>query len=223
MTLGTIPNPLKFLGQMETKLLQKILSKNKWDEVYQQLKVEEMPWFSPKLDHDIEKALEELGIKKGSALDIGTGPGTQAIELAKRGFKVTAIDISETAIHKASQRARGERVKISFKWDDILNSKLDDRFNLVVDRGCFHVINPPQRADYVIVVHNILKARGYLFLKCFSHKEPPGPGPYRFKPDEITELFEPLFEIHEIKESSFRGTLPKPPKALFCILQKRVK
>jgi cyclopropane fatty-acyl-phospholipid synthase-like methyltransferase len=208
---------------MAEQVLRKSINKSHWDDVYKRLEIEEMPWFNPKLDRDIEKALNDLKIKKGSALDIGTGPGTQAIELAKRGFKVTATDISKTAIRKAFRRTEAEEVEISFLTDDILNSKLDDRYNLAIDRGCFHVINPSKRADYVIVVHNILKARGYLFLKCFSFKEPPGPGPYRFKAEEIKELFEPLFKIHPIKESSFKGTLPRAPKALFCILQKRAK
>jgi cyclopropane fatty-acyl-phospholipid synthase-like methyltransferase len=208
---------------MAEQVLQKLIHKSHWDDIYRRLEIEEMPWFNPELDRDIEKALDDLKIKKGSVLDIGTGPGTQAIELAKHGFKVTAIDISETAIRKAVRRAEAEEVRISFLTDDILNSKLDDKYNLAIDRGCFHVINPSQRADYVIVVHNILKARGFLFLKCFSFKEPPGPGPYRFKAEEIKELFEPLFEIHSIRGSSFKGTLPQAPKALSCILQKRAK
>lgn len=56
-----------------------------------------MPWFNPELDEDLENALDELGLRSGSALDLGTGPGTQAIHLARRGFDVTATDISETA------------------------------------------------------------------------------------------------------------------------------
>jgi cyclopropane fatty-acyl-phospholipid synthase-like methyltransferase len=203
--------------------IEKVVQKRNWDDVYRQLEVEEMPWFNPKLDRDIEKALENFKIKRGSVLDIGTGPGTQAIELAKRGFKVTGVDISKTAIRKAIERGKGEGVKISFLTDDILNSELTDKYNLAIDRGCFHVIDPSQRADYVIMVHSLLKARGYLLLKCFSFKEGPGPGPNRFKPEEITELFEPLFKIHSIKESSFKGTLPKAPKALCCIMQKRAK
>jgi SAM-dependent methyltransferase len=208
---------------MAEQVLKKLDNKSHWDDVYRRLEVEEMPWFNPELDRDFEKALDDLNNKKGKALDIGTGPGTQAIALAKRGFKVTATDISETAIRKAVRRAEVEGAKISFLTDDILNSKLDDKYNLAIDRGCFHVINPSKRADYVIVVHNILKAGGYLFLKCFSFKEPPGPGPYRFRAEEVTELFEPLFKIYSIRGSSFKGTLPRGPKALFCILQKRAK
>ncbi|HBZ01238.1 MAG TPA: hypothetical protein DEO84_07975, partial [candidate division Zixibacteria bacterium] len=76
------------MRSMAEQVLTKLADKSHWDDVYRRLEVEEMPWFNPELDRDIEKALDNLNIKKGKALDIGTGPGTQAIELAKRGFKV---------------------------------------------------------------------------------------------------------------------------------------
>ena len=201
--------------------MRRFIRTTHWDDVYQQLEIEEMPWFSAKLDRDVDKALVQYKIRKGSIIDIGSGPGTQAISLARLGFKVTAIDISETAIRKARIRAAEEEVRVKFLQDDILQSAMEDHFNLAIDRGCFHTVNPPQRSDYVITVHSVLKADGYLFLKCFSYKEPPGPGPYRFRPQDIRELFEPLFKIHSISDSTFKGTLARAPKALFCVLQKR--
>ncbi|MBI1662851.1 MAG: class I SAM-dependent methyltransferase [Nitrosopumilus sp.] len=36
-------------------------------------------------------------------MDLGTGPGTQALELSKIGFKVTGTDISQSAIEKAKK------------------------------------------------------------------------------------------------------------------------
>ncbi len=194
-----------------------------WEDVYQQLEIEEMPWFSPKLDNDIEKALLEYDISGGPAIDVGTGPGTQAIALAKLGFKVTGIDVSETAIRKARIRASEEEVKVTFVQDDILNSSIKKQFNLAIDRGCFHVVSPPRRADYVLTIHSLLKPNGYLFLKCFSHKEPPGPGPYRLTAGEIRELFRKLFKVRSISDSNFKGVMPHFPKALFCVIQKRAQ
>jgi len=72
-----------------------------WEELYQRQEIESMPWFNPELDEDLKNALDELGLRGGSALDLGTGPGAQAIHLARRGFAVTATDISESAIHLA--------------------------------------------------------------------------------------------------------------------------
>ena len=65
-----------------------------WEEKYSNEETETMPWYYPNLDPDFKDALEMLEVVSGDVLDIGTGPGTQAIELAKRGFKVTGTDIS---------------------------------------------------------------------------------------------------------------------------------
>jgi 2-polyprenyl-3-methyl-5-hydroxy-6-metoxy-1,4-benzoquinol methylase len=76
----------------------------RWEELYQQQEIESLPWFNPELDDDLENALDEIGLQRGSALDLGTGPGTQAMELARRGFTVTATDISEAAIRGDSHK-----------------------------------------------------------------------------------------------------------------------
>ena len=69
-----------------------------WDARYREQPVEQMPWFHPHLDADVDTALTHPGIAAGRALDIGTGPGTHAIALAQRGFAVTATDLSPTAV-----------------------------------------------------------------------------------------------------------------------------
>src|SRR5215216_3333816 len=91
-----------------------------WDAMYQNQAIETMPWFYPELDDDLKQALETLGIQAGSALDLGTGPGTQAMQLAHRGFDVTATDISEQAIRRAQGKAAAQGFAITWQQDDIL-------------------------------------------------------------------------------------------------------
>ena len=79
-----------------------------WEERYQQQAVETMPWFYPELDDDLRQALDQLGLQSGRALDLGTGPGTQAMQLARRGFDVTATDISAAAIRLAREKAEAQ-------------------------------------------------------------------------------------------------------------------
>src|SRR5262245_35251828 len=136
-----------------------------WGELYQQQEVESMPWFNPELDDDLENALDDLGLRSGSALDLGTGPGTQAIHLARRGFAVTATDISEAAILLAREKAQKHGLEITWEQDDILATRLDRQFDLIFDRGLFHVIAPERRRNYVTIVSGLLKTGGYLFLK----------------------------------------------------------
>jgi len=191
-----------------------------WEQLYQDKAVESMPWFNPDLDPDLARALTKLNLHAGSGLDLGTGPGTQAIALAERGFQITATDLSATAIKQAASKAKARGLNISFQQDDILNSQLDQEFDFVWDRGCFHVFPPERRQDYVQVVDRLIKSNGYLFLKCFSHLQPGEEGPYRFAPEDIKEIFSSHFQVYAIEETVYQGTLDPLPRALFCILQK---
>jgi cyclopropane fatty-acyl-phospholipid synthase-like methyltransferase len=193
-----------------------------WKELYQHQEIESMPWFNPELDDDLENALDELDLRSGSALDIGTGPGTQAIHLARRGFSVTATDISEAAIRVASEKARKQDIEITWVEDDILDTRLDRQFDIIFDRGCFHVLAPERREDYARIVSGLLKTGGYLFLKCFSRLQPGEQGPYRFTPEQIQEIFGGRLSVLSVKETVYQGTLDPLPHALFCAIRKPI-
>jgi SAM-dependent methyltransferase len=142
-----------------------------WETLYKSQKVETMPWYNENLDSDLEEQLDQRKITSGRFLDLGTGPATQAIWLAKRGFKVIGSDLSETTINRARNVYANEK-NVNFIVDDILNSKLkESEFDYVFDRGCFHVLLPADRQRYIAKIKQIMKDNGILFLKCFSDKE----------------------------------------------------
>ncbi len=193
-----------------------------WEEWYREHEVESMPWFNPELDDDLKWALDELGLQGGSLLDLGTGPGTQAMQLARRGFEVTATDISGAAVCLAREKAEELGLDIACMQDDILATRLTSKFDLIFDRGCFHVLAPEQRSDYVRIVSGLLKTDGYLFLKCLSRLQPGEQGPFRFTAEQIREIFSSQLSILSIKETVYQGTLDPPPWALFCIMRQEV-
>jgi cyclopropane fatty-acyl-phospholipid synthase-like methyltransferase len=191
-----------------------------WEALYQHDSVEAMPWFYPELDDDLRQALDKLGLQDGSALDLGTGPGTQAMQLARRGFDVTATDISEAAIRLAREKAETQGLAITWQQDDILATRLARQFDLIFDRGCFHVLAPERRQDYVSTVTGLLNPGGYLFLKCFSHLQPGTQGPHRFTPEQIRELFGSRLQVRSVEETVYQGTLDPLPRALFCMMRR---
>src|SRR6185437_7858314 len=108
-----------------------------WNLIYRDEKVADMPWYNEKLDYDLEEEIVQRNIKgtEIKILDIGTGPGTQAIRLSELGFNVTGSDLSEYAIEKAKQLSN----RVNFIIDDILNSKFkENEFEYIFARGCFH-------------------------------------------------------------------------------------
>ncbi len=202
---------------MSTPVPPRILD---WEQYYSDQAIESMPWFYPDLDPDLAQALDHLGLSEGRVLDLGTGPGTQAIALSRRGFDVTAADLSASAVAGAEARAAAQGVAIRFQQDDILKSKLIGPFDLIFDRGCFHVIDPARRPDYVRAVHGFLRPGGCFFLKCFSVKQPGIEGPHRFSPDDIRGIFGTAFTVESIIDTIYQGTLEVKPQALFCTLRR---
>jgi 2-polyprenyl-3-methyl-5-hydroxy-6-metoxy-1,4-benzoquinol methylase len=192
-----------------------------WSEIYRERPIERMPWFFEELDPDVGAALDDLGLKSGKALDLGTGPGTQAIALSKRGFDVTGSDLSEAAVADASRRAEAAGASVRFVADDILASKLGDTFDVVLDRGCFHVMAPDVRASVVASIAKLVRSGGHLLLKTFSAAQPGDFGPYRFTPGEIEDCFRTSFDVVSIKETIYQGQLVPPPFALFSVLRRK--
>jgi SAM-dependent methyltransferase len=193
-----------------------------WNDLYaNETSVGSLPWYNKDLDNDLKEHLRTMTMTKGRFLDLGCGPATQAIELSKLGFQVTATDISENAITRAKRMSKD----IEFIVDDILESKLkEDSFDYIFDRGCFHVLEPSSRQKYVNQVSRFLRDGGLLFLKTFSTKESSrGGGPYRFSIDEIDSIFDDRFVIDSFKETVYQGTLDILPKALFVVLRNKTQ
>lgn len=193
-----------------------------WDQLYRDKNFEAMPWFHPVLDPDLDHALSEYRISYGTVLDLGTGPGTQAMALAERGFEVIATDISETAVKKAALEAKRKGMDITFIKDDVLDSRLEQQFDLIFDRGCLNVLPVERRQDYKRIIYSLIKPGGFLFLKCLSHLEERDRGPHLFSPDDVKKLFGPRFRILSIEQSVMQGTITPPPKVYFCAMQKSV-
>ena len=197
-----------------------------WNNLYNTQNVKTMPWYNENLDSDLEEELERGKISKGRILDLGTGPATQAIQLAKRGLEVTGSDVSEAAIRRARElyvhTIHNKDKEINFTVDNILNSKLKDKmFDYVFDRGCFHVLPIDKRPVYIKEIKRILDDNGRLFLKCFSNKEPRQEGPYKFSETEIRQLFGNEFVIISVKDTIYQGTLDPLPRALFVVMSKQ--
>ena len=192
-----------------------------WDSFYKENDVKEMPWYEQNLDADLAHQINSMNLKEGKFLDLGTGPGTQAIEIAKLGFESTGADISKNAIIKAQELSSD----VNFVEDDILNSSFaDDEFDFILDRGCFHVFEPSLREKYLNQIKRILRDDGILFLKVMSKEEkdlPDEEGPYKFSEQDVLDAFEKDFQVLDIRPTVYYGTLTPLPKAIFAIIKQK--
>jgi SAM-dependent methyltransferase len=84
----------------------------------------------------------------GRALDIGCGSGRDAVYLAKRGWRVTALDSAAKALASAEQRATEEAVEVQWVRGDVAELGrlgLEPGYNLLYDFGCIHGLTDSAR------------------------------------------------------------------------------
>jgi SAM-dependent methyltransferase len=85
----------------------------------------------------------------GPALDLGTGSGIWAIELAKRSWTVTGVDNVDEALRRARDRVRRAAIDVRLVHGDVTDlsaAGIGTGFRLVLDTGTFHGLNRADRA-----------------------------------------------------------------------------
>jgi SAM-dependent methyltransferase len=76
--------------------------------------------------------VEVAGLTPGRALDVGCGEGADAIWLARCGWAVTAVDVSEVAVARAQAAAESGGATVEWICGDVLAMPLPaDSFDLV--------------------------------------------------------------------------------------------
>ncbi|MFD9291309.1 class I SAM-dependent methyltransferase [Streptomyces sp. NPDC060030] len=139
-----------------------------WDGFYED-RSKPVPFFVAKPDESLVSFLDRGVVAPGRALDLGCGPGRNALYLASRGFEVDAVDLSPGAIAWAEERAADAGADIRFHCGDAF---ADDApagpYDLVHDSGCFHHLPPHRRVSYLELVDRALAPGGYLSLSCFA-------------------------------------------------------
>ncbi|MGP4047485.1 class I SAM-dependent methyltransferase [Streptomyces sp. 2A115] len=147
-----------------------------WDGFYAD-RSKPVPFFAAKPDENLASYLDRGLITPGRALDVGCGPGRNALHLASRGFQVDAIDLSPAAIAWAEERASEAGADIRFHCGDAFalaatRTDLSGRpYDLIYDSGCFHHLPPHRRISYLALLDRALAPGGHLALTCFASGE----------------------------------------------------
>ncbi|MFJ8118290.1 cyclopropane fatty-acyl-phospholipid synthase-like methyltransferase [Bacillus sp. RC55] len=80
-----------------------------WDDFYSN-REKEIPFFTNKPDENLVSYFEKKLLNSGKVLELGCGPGRNAIYFAENGCLVDAVDLSKESIHWATERAKEKNV-----------------------------------------------------------------------------------------------------------------
>lgn len=147
-----------------------------------------------------------------SVLDCACGIGTQAIGLARMGYKITASDISEVELSEAKERAKKNSADIRFEKADFraLEDTFSDRFDIIIamDNALPHMLT---EADLSLAVKSIVNrlTDGGIFIASIRDyddllmKKPPYSPPYIHKTEKGKRI---SFQTWEWEEEKYRLT-----------------
>jgi len=107
---------------------------------------------------EVTKVLRLLGAQEGEAvLDLACGPGRHALELARRGFRVTAVDRTAAYLEEGARRAQEENLAVEFVREDMRTFCRPEAFhraiNLYTSFGYFEAAADDER-----VLHNVYRS-----------------------------------------------------------------
>jgi SAM-dependent methyltransferase len=126
------------------------------------------PWESGIVPPEVEHFIRE--IPPGRALDLGCGSGTSSLALARAGWKVTGVDFAPQAIRIARRKAKAAGLNLDLRIGEVARlhgDLLSASFDLVLDIGCFHALEPDQKQDYLAALPRLLAPGGTWLLYGF--------------------------------------------------------
>ena len=164
---------------------------------------------------EVDFVLEELSLPPGSRiLDMGCGTGRHTVELARRGYRVTGVDISSGMLAEAEKAAREANVEVELIRADAIQFTSDKLFDAAIClcEGAFSLLgseDDPIEHDLAILrnIHAALKAGARFILTALnacrlirqSTQEDVEKG--RFDPITMVEVFTVEWDASEGRKS----------------------
>lgn len=171
-----------------------------WDAMYQATP----PWDTNRPQPALLAAAQR-GLLHGRTLDVGCGTGEHVLMAASFGLVAAGMDLSATAIQKATAKARERGIdNATFFVGDVLepSSVEGAPCDTVTDCGVFHVFDDETRPRYVAAVRELLNPGGTYLMLVFSDEEPPGWGPRRISQAELRAALGEGWRIESIEPAT---------------------
>ena len=189
--------------------------KEAWEKQY---KENSAPWNYDGFDEDFRKFLGSKFYKDFTVIDLGCGNGSQVHHIEKLGFRVTGTDVVNALEYDIGD----------FIIDDALDSKLNKKYDLILDRGLIHNLFhlKKKRHKNFEMIGNITHDESYILLKVLSPYEArfnptTHSGPYRFNEKQLTEFFSVFnFKCIKLVDTYFYSNIQPHLRGYFSIYKK---
>lgn len=105
----------------------------------------------------------------------GCGYGHEAVELARLGFEVTALDIAPAPLERLEQELKAAGAAATLVHADALEWQVDPAFDAIYEQTCLCALDPDHWLAYEAQLHAWLKPGGKLFALFMQTQREGGP------------------------------------------------
>jgi 2-polyprenyl-3-methyl-5-hydroxy-6-metoxy-1,4-benzoquinol methylase len=117
-------------------------------------------------EQQLDKLFSLIELRDNQVLEFGCGAGDVSIRIAQKGYNVTGIDISPTAINWANQKTQDLLLETRFLTGSVADSTIlsGEKFDLIVDGNCLHCLFGDDRTKFFDNVLRLINVNGLVFI-----------------------------------------------------------
>ncbi len=178
------------------------------------------PWDTGVPSPELVRALDTGLLRGPSFLEMGCGTGTNALEIARRGHRVTAVDLVDLAVGRARKKAEAAHLAVDFRVGDLTVLDLGGPFDSLFDLGLYHGIRTRNLPGFLRTLERVTRPGSRWLSIAGSAREPEASGPPVVSEEEFRRELGPLFRFLEVREIRLGLKGPQRPLA-WAILMER--
>ena len=144
---------------------------------------------------EFEKEVIDIILKhknSGNVLDLGCGEGGNSIELAKHGFEVTCVDISETVIKRLKEFCSKNSIAAKIICADLDRYIIDEKYDIILSTGVYHFLSQGEIYRLLGEARKMTNKNGLNIFYVLLEGDPTqaeNPGGHYFRRDELESVY----------------------------------
>jgi len=200
--------------------------KQHWENVYATKNDDEVSWYQENPETSL-KLITALELNNEAAIiDVGGGNSNLIGELQKQAFaNLSVLDIAEKSLTRTKAKLGANAKHIQWIVADVLKFKPNQQYDVWHDRAVFHFLTTTEDiANYVRLVSNSIKKRGYFILATFSKSGPlkcSGLAITQYSKEALVALFSPQFTLINSFEEVHQTPFDTTQNFIYTLFQKK--
>lgn len=161
------------------------------------------PWDTGVPSPELIRVIESGDFEGKRVLEFGCGSGTNSLELARRGYSVTAVDLAELPIQRAKERAQRADVRINFRVGDFTHMDLGGPYDCLFDLSVYDGIRSRDLLGFLRALQRASRPGTRWLSLAGNAREPASDGPPVVREEEFRSELGSLFDFLEVREFRF--------------------